>query len=194
MRKVILWASVSLDGYYEGPGGDISWHQVSPQLHAYFNDEIATHSAFLEGRRTHQLMTEFWPTADEDPANAGPVAEFAEIWRRITKIVYSRTLTAADAPWADRLERRVDVGAVAALKAQPGGDMTVGGADLAATFLELGLVDEVRLFVVPVLLGAGRLLFAPTGRAENLRLVENRTFDGGIVMLRHEVVRETSVG
>lgn len=194
MRKVILWASVSLDGYYEGPGGDISWHEVSSELHTYFNEEIATHSAFLEGRRTHQLMTEFWPTADEDPANAGPVADFAAIWRAITKIVYSRSLTPADAPWADRIERRVDVGEVAALKAQPGGDMTVGGADLAATFLELGLVDEVRLFVVPVLLGAGRLLFAPTARRENLRLLETRTFDNGVVMLRHEVLRASAGG
>lgn len=190
MRKIILWATVSLDGYFEGPGGDISWHRMTEQLHTYINEQIATHSAFLEGRRTHQLMAEFWPTADEDPANAGATADFAGIWRGITKIVYSRTLAPADAPWADRIERHVDVGEVAALKAEPGGDMTVGGADLAATFLELGLVDEITLFVSPVLLGAGRRLFEPTARGERLRLLETRTFDGDVVMLRHAVERE----
>ena len=81
MRKVILWMSVSLDGFIEGPGREIDWHQVDEELHSHFNDELGAMGAFLHGRVTYELMARFWPTADADPTSTGPVAEFAGIWR-----------------------------------------------------------------------------------------------------------------
>ena len=81
MRRIVAQVSVSLDGYFEGPDSDITWHLVDEELHQHMNDELRTRGAFLEGRRTYELMETFWPTADEDPANAGAMAEFAGIWR-----------------------------------------------------------------------------------------------------------------
>ena len=79
MRKIILWMSVSLDGYLEGPDRDIGWHVVDDELHAYFNDHLRTMGAFLSGRVTYELMEEFWPNADADPANRGPMAEIERL-------------------------------------------------------------------------------------------------------------------
>src|ERR1700760_827684 len=96
MRQIIFSMSVSLDGYIEGPGREIDWHLVDDELHRHFNDQLRGMGAFLNGRRTHELMASFWPTADADPAATGPVAEFAGIWRDKPKIVYSRTLESAE--------------------------------------------------------------------------------------------------
>ena len=88
--------------------------------------------AFLSGRVTHELMAGFWPTADADPASTGPMAEFAGIWRDMPKIVFSRTLEQAD--WNTTVMREVVPEEIRQLKAQPGGDLALGGADLAAAF------------------------------------------------------------
>src|SRR6478735_6629525 len=95
MRKIILAMQVSLDGFFEGPDRDLSWHMVDDELHRHFNEQLAAMSAFLDGRVTYELMAGFWPTADADPALSAPMAEFAQIWRDMPKIVYSRTLDKA---------------------------------------------------------------------------------------------------
>lgn len=184
MRRIVAHISVSLDGYFEGPDGDISWHLVDEELHQHMNDELRTRGAFLEGRRTYELMEAFWPTADQDPANAGAMAEFASIWRDVPKIVYSRTLTSVG-PNAT-LVRHVDAVEVRALQGEPGGDLVVGGADLVAEFRRLELIDEYRLYVHPVLVGRGRHFFGPADALTPLRMIETRTFGNGVVMLRHE--------
>ncbi|MBK3589935.1 dihydrofolate reductase family protein, partial [Streptomyces sp. MBT57] len=92
MNKIVSSISVSLDGFFEGPDRDIEWHSVDDEVHQHFNDVLRTAGAFVEGRVTYQLMEEFWPTADQDPDSAGPMAEFAGIWREMPKYVYSRTL------------------------------------------------------------------------------------------------------
>ena len=96
MRKIILWMSVSVDGFIEGPGRDIDWHLVDDELHRHFNAELSAMGGFLNGRVTYELMAHFWPTADADPASTAPMREFARIWREMPKIVYSRTLERAD--------------------------------------------------------------------------------------------------
>lgn len=188
MRRIILWMSVSLDGYFEGPDGELDWHLVDDELHTYFNDELRTMSADLSGRRTFELMEAFWPTADVDPASTAPMREFAGIYRNMPKEVWSRTM--ASAPPGVTLHRELDPVAVRELRARPGGNMTVGGADLAGALLGHGLVDEVRLFVHPVLPGRGHPLFPTADQPVPLRLVETRTFGDGVVMLRHGVGAE----
>ncbi|MCU1554464.1 MAG: uncharacterized protein JWM13_1950 [Arthrobacter sp.] len=183
MRKLVLMMQVSLDGYFEGPDHDLSWHLVDDELHSHFNDELRSMGAFLDGRVTYELMAGFWPTADSDPANTGPMSDFAGIWRDMPKLVYSRTL--ASAGWNTTVVRDVAVDEVLALKAQPGGDLALGGADLAATFRDLGLIDEYRIYVHPVLIGRGKPLFQPTDASDQLRLVENRAFGNGVVLLRY---------
>jgi dihydrofolate reductase len=184
MRKLILMMSVSLDGYFEGPNRELDWQLVDEELHVHFNEWLATMSAFLDGRVTYELMAGYWPTADADPAAPAPVAEFARIWRDMPKFVFSRTLPRAD--WNTTVVRDVVPGEIMKLKAQPGGDMVIGGADLAASFLRHDLIDEFRIYVQPVLLGTGRPLFRPSEAKVSLRLAETRAFGSGVVLLRYQ--------
>jgi len=183
MRRIVVHMGVSLDGFFEGPDHDIGWHLVDDEMHTYINEYLATTSAFLFGRVTHELMADFWPAADEDPGNSGPMEEFAPIYRRTPRIVFSRTLEQDQ--WATEIRREVDPEQIRALQQQPGGDMTIGGADLIDSFRRHDLIDEYRLFVNPVLLGRGRQLFGPADAPTDLELVETRRFGNGVVLLRH---------
>jgi len=187
MRRIVVQMMLSLDGYFEGPEHDLSWHPVDEELHAHMNQHLATMGAFIEGRVTYELMETYWPTADEDPDNPAVMQEFAGIWRDIPKIVYSRSLQQVG-PNAT-LRSEVDADEIRALKQQPGGDMTLGGVDLARTFRDLGLVDEYRLYMAPVLVGRGRRLFEETDASTDLELVETQRFGNGVVMLRYAVRR-----
>jgi len=129
-------------------------------------------------------MAGFWPTADTDPSSTGPMVEFARIWRDMPKIVYSRTLERAE--WNTTIVRDVIVDEVLELKAQPGGDLVLGGADLAATFMHLDLIDEYRLYVHPVVIGRGKPLFRASDAKISLELAETRTFGNGVVLLRYQ--------
>jgi dihydrofolate reductase len=184
MRKIIFMMSVSLEGYFEGPERQLDWQTIDDELHQHFNDELRTMSAFLDGRVSYELMDAFWPTADEDPESPPPVVEFAGIWRDMEKYVFSTTLERAD--WNTTIVREVDPAWINDLKARPGGDMMIGGAQLAETFRRLDLIDEYRLYVHPVLIGRGRPLFTSADATQPLRLAEARTFGSGVVLLRYE--------
>jgi dihydrofolate reductase len=183
MRKIILWMSVSLDGYIEGPNREIDWHLVDDELHRHVNSELRPMGAFESGRVTYELMAEFWPTADDDPASTEPRVEFAQIWRDMPKIVFSRTLERAD--WNTTVIREVDPQQVRDLKEQPGGDLVLSGADLAAAFLRHDLIDEYRLYVHPVVIGRGKPLFPRSDVKIDLRLAETRAFGNGVVLLHY---------
>jgi dihydrofolate reductase len=184
MRKIVAMMSISLDGYFEGPDRELDWHMVDDELHTHFNEELAAMSAFLDGRVTYELMAGFWPTADQDPASTAPMVEFARIWRDMPKIVFSRTLERAE--WNTTIRREVRPDEIRELKEQPGGDMALGGAELAAAFREHDLIDEYRLYVHPVLLGRGKPLFPVEEQRQTLRLAGTRTFGNGVVQLRYE--------
>jgi dihydrofolate reductase len=181
--NIVLMLSVSLDGFFEGPNHELDWQLVDDELHHHFNDVLRGAGAFLSGRVTYELMAGFWPTADEDPASTPPMVEFAGIWREKPKIVYSRTLDHAD--WNTTVFREVVPDEVRDLGRTIGGDLALGGADLAATFRRLDLIDEYRLYVHPVVLGIGRPLFAPSDVRSNLSLTETRTFGSGVVLLHY---------
>lgn len=183
MRKIILMMSLSVDGIFERPGRDLSWHRVDEELHQHFNDELAAMGAFLTGRITHELMADFWPTADQDPDAPAVMAEFAAIWRDKPKYVFSRTITWAG--WNTTVIPAVVPEQIAELKAQPGGDLVLGGPDLAQTFLRLGLVDEYRLYIHPVVVGEGRRLFQSPDVAADLTLAGTRAFGNGVVLLQY---------
>ena len=189
MRKIVLMMSVSLDGFIEGPNRELDWHMVDDELHGHFNDELARMGAFLNGRVTYELMAGFWPTADRDPSS-GPMVEFARIWRDMPKIVFSRTLERAD--WHTTIVREVVPAEIRELASQPGGDLALGGADLAAEFMRHDLIDEYRIYVHPVVVGRGKLLFQPSDHRVELQLVETRTFGNGVVLLRYHRTDRTS--
>jgi dihydrofolate reductase len=187
VRRIVLYISVSVDGFFEGPDRDLSWHLVDDEVHAHANEVLGAMSAFLDGRVTYELMAEIWPTADQDPECPPRMAEFARIWRDMPKVVYSRTLERAD--WNTTVVREVVPEEIRRMQAEPGGDMVVGGPDLAATFREHDLIDEYRLYVHPVMIGQGTPLFRPTDTLADLRLLETRTFGNGVVLLRYERAR-----
>jgi dihydrofolate reductase len=183
MRKIILMMSVSVDGFFEGENRELDWQMVDDELHRHFNEQLAGMSAFLDGRVTYELMAGYWPTADQDPTSPAPVVEFARIWREMPKIVFSRTLERAD--WNTTMVREVVPEEIRTLKVQPGADMVLGGADLAATFMRHDLIDEYRLYVHPVIIGRGKPLFSRSDARISLQLVETRTFGNGVVLLRY---------
>lgn len=187
MNRIVTSISLSLDGFFEGPDHDIDWHTVDEEVHQHFNDYFRTMGGFVEGRVTYELMEEFWPTADQDPANEGPMAEFAGIWRDMPKFVFSRTLESVG-PNATLLHE-VDPEQVRGLRDAASGDLAVGGPDLLESFRRADLIDEYRIYVHPVILGRGRRFFRDTEERQLLRLVETRTFGNGVAMLRYETVR-----
>lgn len=187
MRKIVVQMCVSLDGFIEGPQGELDWHLVDEELHYHFNHQLSAMGAFLNGRVMYELMAQYWPTADQDPDAPAPVVEFARIWREMPKLVYSRTLQKAD--WNAEIVREVAPEEVRRLKEEPGGDLALGGVDLAAEFLRHGLVDEYRLYVQPIVIGAGKPLFAPGTAKTSFRLLESRTFGNGVELLRYQCVQ-----
>jgi dihydrofolate reductase len=180
VKRIVLFSGISIDGFIDGPDGDISWHRVDEELHAHMNQVIGGAAGLLEGRVSHQLMCEFWPTADQDPEAPPSIVEFAGIWRGLPKVVYSRTLASDD--WAT-VVREVVPDEVRALQ-EGEGYLILGGANLSATFLELDLVDELRVYVHPVLVGAGRRLF-PGGITSDWELEETHRFGNGVVLVRY---------
>ncbi len=184
MRKVIYPVSVSLDSYFEGPDHDLEWGIVDEELYRYIIDQERDIGAHLYGRRMYETMR-YWETAPVGPASLPWELEFAEIWRRMPKVVFSKTLPAVEGN--ARLVRDDVAAEVARLKEQPGKDMVVAGADLAASLIKLGLLDEIRFRVNPIVLGSGKPALPAIGKRLNLRLLETRVFRSGVVLLRYEV-------
>ena len=186
MRRVIYSMGVSLDGFVAGPAGEIDWSAPDDELHRFHNEQTREMGEQLCGRRLFEVMT-YWDTAEEvNPQAPEHELEFARIWKATPKIVFSTTLdtVAGNA----RLVRDVLPDEIARLKEQPGGDLGVGGAGLAAAFIRLGLVDEFRMFVSPVVLGGGTPYFPATGERIELELVQTRTFGSRVVYLRYRRV------
>jgi len=177
-------ANVSLDGYIEDAEGSLSWTDPSDEVFSFITDLIRPVSTWLYGRRLHEAMA-VWETDPELAAQSELTAEFASVWQAGEKIVYSSTLKDASTA-RTRIERRFDPEAVRDLKAAASGDLTVGGAALAAHAFGAGLVDECQLFVFPVVLGDGKPAFSRE-TSMRLELLEHRRFDNGAVYLRHRV-------
>jgi dihydrofolate reductase len=182
MRKLIYSMGVSLDGFIAGPNGEIDWGAPDEERHRFHNQQTREIGAHFCGRRLYEEML-YWETVDEDPS-AGEVAlEFAAIWQSLPKIVFSNTLEQVEGN--ARLASGGVAEEVARLREQPGKDLAVGGAGLASTFTRLGLIDEYRLFVNPVVLGGGTRYFPALDDRIDLDLLETRTFGSRVVYLRY---------
>ncbi|HWM01227.1 MAG TPA: dihydrofolate reductase family protein [Actinophytocola sp.] len=186
MRKIVYWVHTSLDGHICGPNGEFDWPTLGPELIEYANAVHDRVDTFLYGRVVWEMMSGYWPTADENTTDAHDV-HFAPIWRRTPKVVFSTTLERAD--WNTTVVAGDLATQVRALKQQPGGDMLLnGGAGVATKLADLGLLDEVQVFVHPVVLGGGKRLF-PLADRFDLKLVRTRSFDDRTVLLNYEPVR-----
>lgn len=187
MGKLIYGMSVSLDGYTAAVGDDIRWSEPDDELHQYWNDHARSISMSLYGRKLYELMSAYWPTADEQPDATPVIVDFARVWRETPRVVFSKTLT--EVAWNSRLERGDVVEVARRLKAERDGLLEVAGPTLAAPLVRAGLVDVYQVVVYPVLVGGGTRFFPPLDDWADLTLVENRTFPSGAVLLCYETGR-----
>ena len=187
MRSVTYSMGVSLDGYIIGPDGNFDWTVPDDEVFRFVTDEIREVGVHLMGRRLYETML-YWETADQDPSLDDSMLEWTAIWKPIPKVVFSTTLPAvegnarlATGGLAEEIERlRVE---------SESGEIAIGGATLAAEAAALGLIDEFRARVYPILVGGGIPFFPQHERRVDLELVETRTFGSGVVNLRYRVKR-----
>jgi dihydrofolate reductase len=187
MRSVTYSMGVSLDGYIVGPDGRFDWTAPDAEVFRFVTDEIRQAGVYLLGRRLYETML-YWETADQDPSLDDSMLQWAALWKALPKVVFSATLPAvqgkaclASGSLAEEIER---------LRAGPaGGDIAIGGATLAAEAAALGLIDEYRARVYPVLVGGGIPFFPQRERRVDLELAQTRTFSSGVVYLRYRVAR-----
>ena len=183
MRLVTYSMNVSLDGYIVGPDGDFNWTEPDDEVFRFAIDETREVGVYLLGRRLYETML-YWETAVQDPSLDESRLEWAALWNPLPKVVFSTTLSTvqgnarlAFSDLAEEIER---------LRAEPAaGDIAIGGATLAAEASALGLIDEYRVKVHPVLVGGGIPFFPQRRRRVDLELVETRTFNAGVVYLRY---------
>lgn len=176
MRDVILYMSMSLDGFVGGdrehPGIAI---REDAALKQWKLDRVSRAGAHLMGRVTYQEMSSYWPHSDD--AYAAPM-------NNIPKVVFSKTLSDAEATWPETRVARGDLtDEIAAIKAEPGPDVILwGGGRLAGALAAADLIDEYRLLIQPLVLGAGQALFDQLPGSRHLTLVEATPFASGIVV------------
>jgi len=175
-----MWNMVTIDGFFEGPkAGDIAWHDYvwGEELERFSTETLKSAGMLLFGRVTYQVMVSYWPTA------TGEVADFMN---SIPKVVFSTTLHQAE--WSNtRLVKANAQAEVAALKQQSGKDLFIfGSAALSSSLMPHGLIDEYRLGLTPVVLGAGNPLFKAAPKSSRMKLLEARPLKSGCVILRYE--------
>jgi dihydrofolate reductase len=180
---LIYSMSVSVDGFIAGPDGNFDWAAPDEELHRFHNEQARALGGHVLGRRLYETMT-FWETAQENPAVADYELEFAEIWQALPKVVFSHTLD--EVVGNTRLARGGIAEEVAELQERFGKDVAIGGVDLAAEAIRLGLVDDFRLFVYPVVVGGGKPFFPALTQNLPLQLIETRTFGSNVVYLHYE--------
>jgi dihydrofolate reductase len=185
MRKLIYSMGVSLDGFIAGPGGEIDWSAPDEELHRFHNEQTRELGGHLLGRRLYETMV-YWETAEQNPSATDYELEFARIWKQLPKIVFSTTLERVEGNAT--LVRDGLAEEVARLKRQPGKDLAVGGAGLVSALIQLGLIDEFRLLVNPVVVGSGTPYFPALDERINLELLDTRTFGARVVYLRYRRV------
>jgi dihydrofolate reductase len=184
MGKLIYMLNVSLDGHVETADRSLDWATVDDELHLWFNEHTAAIEASLYGRGLYETMAGYWPTALSDPEATGPMREYAAIWNRTPRYVFSTTLETVE--HNSQLVRGGDIGeALERIRAERTGDLEVGGARLAHQFIARGLVDEYWMVVHPVVIGGGTPYFPPGGPPHRLELVQTRTFGSGVVLLAY---------
>ena len=189
MRKVFLFMMISLDGFFEGPNHDLFWHTVDDEFNQFAAKQMQEIGTFLFGRRTYQLMEEYWP--NEKPEN-----ELDKIIRdqmdNLPKYVYSKTLTEVKQTddWQNvTLCHEVDADEIKKLKEEEGYDIAVfGSSNLCISLLKLGLLDELRIMVSPTIIGDGTRLFEGLDEQLKLKLTDSRIFKNGNVLLTYQVL------
>lgn len=183
MRKIVVFNLVSLDGFFAGPRGNIDWHNTDEEFSKFAEEQTREFKTLIFGRVTYELMKSYWPTPQaikDDPL-------VANVLNTAPKIVFSRTLKKVEETpvWKNvTIFKEIKPEEIKQLRAQPGGDMTIlGSGTIAQQMTNLGLIDEYRLLVNPVILGRGKPMFANIKDRLKLKLLKTRIFKSGNVLL-----------
>jgi dihydrofolate reductase len=186
MARLIYSAITSLDGFVSDESGKFDWSAPDEEVHAFVNDLQRAIGTYLYGRRMYEVMAA-WETAQILVDQPGYVHDFAKIWRGANKIVYSRTLEAVSSA-RTKIERNFDPEVVRQMKESERRDIGVGGPALAAQAIQAGLVDEIHLFLTPIVVGGGKRSLPHDVRLK-LDLMDERRFGNGVVHLHYRMVR-----
>jgi dihydrofolate reductase len=190
MRKIVVFNNVTVDGFFSGPNGEIDWFKVDKddEFEEFSRKQSKSGGTLVFGRTTYELMRSYWPTPDAIESNPG----MAEVMNNIQKIVFSRTLQSVEEGphWKNtKLFHEIKPQEIIGLKEEAGEGITIlGSGTIVQQLTNLGLIDEYILQVNPVILGAGKNLFADVEKM-NLKLLEARTFKNGIVWLRYHPIK-----
>lgn len=186
MRKVIVFNLVTLDGFFEGPNHDITWHVVDEEFNEFSITQLNQVDTILFGRVTYEMMASYWPTPEaihDDPA-------VAELMNKTSKVVFSNTLNKVE--WQNtRLIKGDAMQEIAKLKRLPGKDLIIfGSGNLTSSLTNSGLIDEYNLIVIPVILGKGTPLFKGIDHQVKFAHFKTKTFLNGNVLLCYRPIRE----
>lgn len=186
MRKIVVFNLVSLDGYFAGEDGNIDWHKVDDEFNKFAIDQTGEFSTILFGRVTYELFEGFWPKALKDPATSDDDRKVAQIIEDNEKIVFSKTRK--NVTWNNsKLFNEINSEELLKLKNLPGKDIVIfGSGTIVQAFANLGLIDEYRLLVNPVILGKGKPMFKDVKKFD-LKLQSVRNFKNGNVLLTYQV-------
>lgn len=191
MRKLVLFLHASLDGFVEGPNGqmDIGWVSYDADLANHAKEILSTADTVIWGRGTYQMMHSYWSSVPSNPSASQYELNHAEWIEKTAKVVFSTTLKRVE--WNNsRLVKHDVEEEIKNLKQQPGKDMVIIGSPRFAHYLmQLDLIDEYKITVSPVLIGSGLPLFQGLKGRTNLKLIENKTFDSGALGLVYQTVR-----
>jgi dihydrofolate reductase len=183
MRKLAVFNSVTLDGYFVDLNGDMSWaHKDDAEWNDFVADNARGEAVLVFGRVTYEMMARWWPT----PQALQTMPVVAERMNRLQKVVFSKTLDRAS--WSNTTLVKGDmVAAIRKMKQEPGNDLVIlGSGSIVAQLAQEGLIDEFQVALNPVALGAGRTMFAGVRKQLSLKLMQTRTFANGNVFLRYE--------
>lgn len=188
MRKAYMFMMLSLDGYFEGPNHDISWHSgVDEEFNTFIVDSWLNElDMFMWGRRTYQFMEEFWPEAESDPKMSKSNLKVAHLMNNTPKMVFSHTLKSVKERknWKNvKLVSEFNVDEINKFKKEPGKGIWVGGSELATHFIEAGLIDEFRFMVNPVIIGKGTPILSGLSHNLKLELIKTHSFKSGNILL-----------
>ncbi|HWZ14636.1 MAG TPA: dihydrofolate reductase family protein [Mucilaginibacter sp.] len=184
MRKIIVSNLVSVDGFICGPNGEFDWQVVNDEFFAYAEEMLNEMDGLIFGRKTYEMMASFWPTAEakkNDPVIANKM-------NSLQKIVFSRTLN--NAGWENSILIRDNMKEnVLKLKQQPGKDMVIfGSGEIVSAFTQMGVIDEYRFIINPIILGAGKSQFEGLPERKKLELTDIKRFNTGVVILYYQPI------
>jgi dihydrofolate reductase len=184
MPKLIYSYLASLDGYIADDQGNFNWAEPDEEVLDFINETEQSIGTYLYGRKIYEMMIG-WEIDPSVAAQSPKSEEFARLWQRAQKIVFSSSLHEVSTE-RTRIERTFNPETVGEIKASVDHDLAVSGADLASTAWRMSLIDEVHLFIAPILVGGGQHMF-PEQIRHPLELLDERRFGNGMVFVRYAV-------